>query len=485
VELANYRAAARTYRRPLILFAAVPVPVWIISLVIAWQMQGLPTGGGLNAPEDILRETRSLDRHIAFTMLTIPTAALLICAGAVLSVYLKEMLGNSTSRLVPNLQRTHLTLAALFTATFTVLVPIVAASTVDLGMSTATAVALSLALFASAAFIVHWFPYALPPVIAIASFFFGLALNGSRTSWSLSPATTWGLIIVSLGGLTWIGLRLARLHEEMFEYHRRWKAEPRDSRGFAWFFPSGDMRLGKRAGSPVADTLLGRARRWHAAWRTMWVAVGLGLFVGGMLGVMAHLNKFSIPELVGSPNVAYIAIFPVVTLVGLGPSRRYLIEELVRPPSRREHVQAVGLALAMVVLVGWLLIEVAGVLVILIWGHAGASMAGIWESAAFSLCCLPVLFGAAVWPYRTSLVFFAYSAMFGVMASFFLTPLKLSGSELTWAAAAILFVGLLMTRASYLRWLNHDPVPGSAIFGTRELDGGWNRGFTMQKLRKG
>ena len=272
-------------------------------------------------------------------------------------------------------------------------------------MSSATVVALSLALFTSAAFLVHWFPYALPPVFAIACFFFGLASNGSRSWWSMSPTTSWALIIVSLGGLAFVGLRLARFHEGMFEYYRRWKAEPRDSRGFPWFFPLAEVRIGRRTGSPAVDTLLGRALRWHAAWQTMWVAVGLGLFMGGMLGAMALLKGFTIPELIGSPNVAYLAIFPVIIV--MGPTRRYLIEGLVRPPSRREHVRAVGLALAAVVVVGWLLIQMVGVLAILIWRRNGTSVAGSWEAAAFSLCCLPVLFGAAVWPCRTSFVFLA------------------------------------------------------------------------------
>jgi hypothetical protein len=214
----------------------------------------------------------------------------------------------------------------------------------------------------------------------------------------------------------------------------------------------------------------------------MWMALGLGLFIGGILGAMAVLKGFAISEFIGSPNVAYLAIFPVVML--MGPSRRYLIEELVRPPSRREHVRAVGLALAAVVVVGWLLIQMVGVLAILIWGRSGISVAGIWEAAAFSLCCLPVLFGAAVWPCRTSFVFMTYSAFFGVMASFLLTPLRLSGSELVCAAAPILFVGLLLTRTSYLRWVNHDAVPGPPLFGSRESAGGWDRGVAMQRLRK-
>ncbi len=418
----------------------------------------------------------------AFNLLVIPSAMLLIWVGATLSVHLKDMLGNPDSRLIPGLQRTYLVLASLLIAIFTVAAPLAAASQVDLGMSAATVVAWSLTLFTASASIVHWFPYALPPVVAIGCLFIGLASRGRGSSWSLSPATTWALIIFSLAVLTHIGLRLAHFHEGMFEYRRRWKAEPRDSRGFPWFFPPAGVRIGRRDGSPVAETLLGRALRWHAAWQTMWVAVGLGLFMGGMLGAMALLKGFTIPELIGSPNVAYLAIFPVITVIG--PSRRYLIEELVRPPSRREHVCAVGMALATVVVVGWLLIQIVGVLVIVIWGRSGTSVAGSWEAVAFSLCCLPVLFGAAVWPCRTSFVFLTYSALFGVMGSFFLAPLRLSGSELVGTALAILTVGLLLTRASYLRWLNHDAVPGPPLFGSRESDASWDRGVAMQRLRK-
>jgi hypothetical protein len=484
---ANYLAAARTYRRPLVLFAALPVAIWITSVVSAvgfmQRMQDFPGGLQMNVHRDTFRQMRRVERMAAFNLLTIPSAMLLIWVGATLSVHLKDMLGNPDSRLTPDLHRTHLALASLLIAIFTVTAPLAAASQVDVGMSSASVVAWSLTLFSVSALIVHWFPYALPPLFAIACFFIGLASRGRGSSWSLSPTTAWALIIVSLGGLTHIGWRLGHFNEEMFEYHRRWKTEPRDSRGFPWFFPSKDMRVGRRAGSPVADTLLDRALRWHAAWKTMWVALGLGLMMGGILGAMALQKGFSIPDFVGSPNIAYLAVFPVIIVVG--PSRRYLIEELVRPPSRREHVRAVGLALAAVVVVGWLLIQLVGVLAILIWGRGGTSVAGFWEAEAFSLCCLPVVFGAAVWPYRTSFLFMAYSAMLGVMGSFLLTPLRLSGSALVCAAASILLIGLWLTRASYLRWLNHDAVPGPPLFGSRESAGGWDRDVALRKLRSG
>jgi hypothetical protein len=485
VQLANYAAAARSYRRPLIWFTAIPVAIWIVTagigIGIALRMPDFPKNVPGNVREEVFLQTQEVERRFVRNMLAIPAVMFLIGAGASLSVHLKEMLGNPNSRLTPDLQRTHLVLASLLIAIFTVAAPLAAASQVDIGMSAATVVAWSLTLFAASALIVHWFPYALPPAVAIACLFIGLASRGRGSSWSLNPTTTWALIIVSLGGLTSIGWRLAHLHEGMFEYHRRWKAEPRDSRGFPWFFPQGDMRVGRRAVAPVAETLLGRALRWHAAWKTMWVALGLGLFVGGILGAMAALKGFAIPEYVGSPNVAYLAIFPVVML--MGPSRRYLIEELVRPPSRREQVRAVGLAMAAVVVVGWLLIQTVGVLAIVIWGRSGTSVAGIWESVAFSLCCLPVLFGAAVWPYRTSILFMTYSALFGVMASFLLTPLRLSGSVLVGTAPAILIVGLWLTRASYLRWVNHDAVPGPALFGSGAVDGGGNRPLMPRKLQ--
>ena len=190
---------------------------------------------------------------------------------------------------------------------------------------------------------------------------------------------------------------------------------------------------------------------------------------------MAVLKGFAISEFIGSPNVAYLAIFPVVTVIG--PSRRYLIEELVRPPSRREHVRAVGLALAAVVVVGWLLIQMVGVLAIVIWGRRESSVAGIWEAAAFSLCCLPVLLVPRSWPYR--IVVRLYDLTRRRLRSHGIVPPDTA--EAVWIrswsvpALAILFVGLLLTRASYLRWLNHDAVPGPPLFGSRESEGGWDR----------
>ena len=251
--------------------------------------------------------------------------------------------------------------------------------------------------------------------------------------------------------------------------------------GFHVFLPSKAMRFERRGGSLPADTLVGRALRFHAAWQTIWVARGLGLAMGAALGALALPKGFAIPDFVGCPTVAYLSICPLVTV--LGPSRAYLIEELVRPPSRRDHVRGVGLAMGTAVLVTWLVIQVVGVVMIAIWGRSGTSAAGIWESVAFSLCCLPVFFGAVVWPYRTSAVFLAYFALFGVMLTFFLTPLRFTNSELVFASASILLVGILLTRALYLRWLNEEVEPGPPLFGLRELEGIWDRAFALRNLR--
>jgi hypothetical protein len=87
------------------------------------------------------------------------------------------------------------------------------------------------------------------------------------------------------------------------------------------------------------------------------------------------------------------------------------------------------------------------------------SAVGLVRSILFSSSCVPILFGVAAWPHRTMLVFYAYSGLFGVMASFTLIPLRLDEfpiPRLELISLGMLAIGLLITRASYVRWLNED-----------------------------
>ena len=100
MELINYRAALRSYRRPLIWFAAIPVALWVVSAVtaaaFAGQMQALLGDAQINVHEEALRQLQVVGRLGALRLLIVPSGVLLICIGAILNVHLKKCWGTPT-----------------------------------------------------------------------------------------------------------------------------------------------------------------------------------------------------------------------------------------------------------------------------------------------------------------------------------------------------------------------------------------------------
>jgi hypothetical protein len=232
---------------------------------------------------------------------------------------------------------------------------------------------------------------------------------------------------------------------------------------YLWFSPTKNMDFSRSRGSNLPESAFERARHWHAANRFALPLVLMAPFIGGLIGVMTHLNRWSLQQLVGCPNLSYFAVFPAIIL--LGPQqRRFLAFDSLRPYSRREFANAVGLALVTLVAASWLLMLTTACLVALCFHPELPSAAGLLRSILFSISCVPILFGVAAWPHRTVLVFYAYMGLFGVMASFTLIPLRLDEfptPRLELISLGMLAIGLLITRASYVRWLNEDldPLP--------------------------
>ncbi len=353
-------------------------------------------------------------------------------------------------------------MAGVLAGIFTVAVPLAVCVGLGWSGSCLTVVAFALALFTLSAFFIHWLPQGFP-ALAVGLALFGLvAINekGHGSSWSPPTSILLLLLAVSIAGLASVALRLARFNEEMVEYHRRMKMTGVREAGLWRFLPVRDLRCWRTSGLPLSDGLVRRAAHWHAARRTIWTAVGIGPLLGCLIAALALFRGFSVGELIGSPNIPYLAVFPVMTAL-IPQGRRYLAVEVLRPQSRTQYVRGVGLALAIMLLVCWLLLLLTIFAVFLLWGTPihFPPIGSLWQSVSFSMCCLPLAFGIAVWPARTSAPFFAYSAMFGVMASFALIPLRLNGiSAIEWGLACLglLGVGLLMTRQSYVRWLSVD-----------------------------
>jgi hypothetical protein len=323
-----------------------------------------------------------------------------------------------------------------------------------LGVSPLAVVAYLLAMLAIPAFLAHWRPETLVVMVIVMP---GLVVTrqGRAFIWPPSTPVTIVVLAVAIGCLVSVGMRLGRFNEEMREFHLRIQAgvSPRATRVLGP--PLGDIRHWRGVGARTPANLLWRARRWHAAWGTLWLAAVTGLCFGATTGFVAmFLWHFSVRELIGSPSLPYLAVIPVVGV--LGQNRPLLMQELLRPQSRSEHVRAVGAALATATFVCWVSILAGAVLTCWILKQEGPSIEDLWRPALFSISCVLTLFGIVTWPYRTAFVYVCYFGMCGVIGSFALVPMPLSGTSFAIASSALALAGVFLIRRSYLHWVNDE-----------------------------
>jgi hypothetical protein len=477
-------AAAKTYLRPLFLLPVIfCVPV---LTVIGTQHETTRTLDHIRAIHNDarLRQAGKAFDHLMEnhkdTLLIVDSfevllralffASVLGCLGATMSIHLKQMLGNPHSRFMPGLQRAQLTIAGILSFLFVITMSFVLSATVSpfLGARDVSVVcaAFSLAVFAIAVSLTHFFPNAIAFLFCMAMLMPLIGETRSAGGAVRLPSTLESLLIISfsiacLASIVW---RLTRLNEEMPEYHRRFDTTGQQ-RGPIWPVPSRAIRSWRRRTSPMETGIVWRASHWGAARAPIIPAVGIGLglgvVVGGVAGFVTHA---SIPQLIGSPNIPCLAAFPAFTALGL-QNRRYLEMELLRPLSRDEHVRAIGLALAACVSTSWLFMLVTSSVVLWFAGTAAPSIGSLLPSAVFSACCLPLIFGIAAWPYKTSAAYYAYTASFGIMGSFALLPLDVGKfSPAIWGLGSIglLAAGLFVTKCAYVRWLNFEFTSNSS-----------------------
>src|SRR5579862_3636952 len=180
-----------------------------------------------NVPErlqDQIREEQApLVAEVQHTVVTgfigVQSLVLLMFVGVGLSIHLKEMLGNPTSRLVPGLNRTHLTLAGLIVAFLIGVLALAICCGPGLGISPLAVVACLLAMLAIPAFLAHWRPEALLLIFAILPL--PMVANKRPVPWPPSAGVFFTILAVSIGCLVSVGTRLRRFNEEMAEFRRR------------------------------------------------------------------------------------------------------------------------------------------------------------------------------------------------------------------------------------------------------------------------
>lgn len=457
----RYRAALRTYRRPAFLGVLIAAGGWLVMLglmiFLSRLLYQVP-----DAPEPVqnqMREARAPQvREVQLTVVSgcmgFYSFVLLSLVGAGLSIHLKAMLGAPTSPLVPGLRQTHLALAGLMIAGVIGVLALAICCGPGLGVSPLAVVAYLLAMLAIPAFLAHWRPETLVVMVIVMP---GLVVTrqGRAFIWPPSTPVTIVVLAVAIGCLVSVGMRLARFNEEMHEFHLRIQAgvSPRATRVLGP--PLGDIRYWRGVGARAPANLLWRARHWHAAWGTLWLAPVTGLCFGATTGFVAmFLWHFSVRDLIGSPSLPYLAVIPVVGV--LGQNRPLLMQELLRPQSRSEHVRAVGAALATATFLCWVSILAGAVLTCWILKQEDPSIEDLWRPAILSLSCLLTLFGIVTWPYRSAFIYVCYFGMCGVIGSFALVPMPLSGHGFAIASSALALAGVFLIRRSYLHWVNDE-----------------------------
>ena len=254
--------------------------------------------------------------------------------GTGLSIHLKAMLGAPTSPLVPGLRQTHLTLAGLMIAGVIGVLALAICCGPGLGVSPLAVVAYLLAMLAIPAFLAHWRPETLVVMVIVMP---GLVVTrqGRAFIWPPSTEVTMVVLAVAIG---WPGERGNPPRSVQRRDAR--VSSPHPNRRLAGSDPSastrsplGDIRYWRRVTPRAPANLLWRPRHWHAAWGTFGWRPSAGLCFGATTGFVAmFLCHFSVRELIGSPSLPYLAVIPIVGV--LGQNRPLLMQELLRPRNR-------------------------------------------------------------------------------------------------------------------------------------------------------
>jgi hypothetical protein len=270
-----------------------------------------------------------------------------------------------------------------------------------------------------------------------------------------------------------LALHFLQFREETPGFSRRWLFQPlwgpgsaignsRDEARLQWSsfrlpLPHNLRALGGKSPG-TGESLLRRARHWHAASQ-----VGSNMLLQGVLIVLA-IALFQGARSLGHMVSVLSFIAPLVGLapafvLGLQPAVRARVAgEFLRPFSRTQHVQAVGLAV-----VGFLVAEALEIILLPLpafWLLASKpvwSEQPLWPMAA-GLSAIPLFLGVGLANLRESEVFWA------ILASWIVHPLFLwlaawcegEGWLLFGLCALMAAIGFATMRGAYRSWLNRD-----------------------------
>jgi hypothetical protein len=463
----RYRAALSTYLRwPLILVAFFEAMIALMA--VFWLASGPPS-------------RITFEGVVAF-------ALCLVYLGIVVAEHLKEVLATPRSRVTPGLHTTHLLVAGAMTAVVGVGLPcLIAGFTVGLGERGLAVVAVTLAALTVPAMLSQC------PRPGLLVWCFWLLFPLDRLlfdQWAypagvpVSLPSSIALLAAGLASLFALAIHFQQLREETPGYARRGLLRPlwgpasaisrsRDEQGrqlpsFRVSVPRNLRALGGKSPG-VGENLLRRALHWHAGSGVGWNMLLQGMFLAPIVLaplMVSFLDTRSLTRALGNISDVFCLIAPLVGLypafsMGLQPAVRARVAgEFLRPFSRTQHVQAVGLVLTVFLAsesLAFMLFPVAALW--LVASKADWSQQALWPLAA-GLSAIPLFLGVGLANLRESEVFWAILGSWIVYPLFLWLAASCEGKGEGWPlfglCALMAAIGLATMRGAYRSWLKRD-----------------------------
>jgi hypothetical protein len=446
----SYPAALQSYVRPLSLIT--------LFGLLQWALFALSVAGPF---------VDSTEREILGAVLCYPVA--LCVLAAFLATHLREMLGNPTFWLTPQLHQAHLRIAAIITVVATMMVPGLLCLLAGQPQAILPMAAFAFAVFVGAATLVHHLPMLIPIVAVAPGCLIPFAGRSREATWEiLTVPSSLLLITASVAGLFLLGKRLARFSEELPEFHRRFPySNPGGAKtnvgGWVRVTPmSRNLRKFNTRGGAANETILERAMHFNVAWRPLWGATIVGVMLGGMdLLYFTFLVRGSANQDQGYfvySRMAFLAAIPAM-IISLPGSRQFVAARMLWPYSRTQFVQGFALLLAMSCGLCWVLMNLVPFVGLKLLYGINALNATSVRVLIFSACSLPFFLGLFSWPWRTGRI--AAGMVAGGISGVVGLSIPqwggtLMGLPFVIVALLILAAGITLDRVTYRRWLMDD-----------------------------
>lgn len=325
-----------------------------------------------------------------------------------LAEHWKELLGSPLSRTLPDAQRRHVVVACGIIAVWLLMLylPLVLLRHNKLLEGVTTAACLGAVFCVSVTIAFCWPLLQLLSTFALMVAPMAALFRGNGTL--VLPASvelTVGAVAVAAASLMALLPRMLRLSEESPEYWRRTSTDPYWVNRSHWLGSSGwGARAAQQFDYRFRPTTWGRVSRWMAAsvqrGRSAWL-IGF-LFPIGFVALLAGATRRPMSQTVAAWLVLLIGTFQATIVVAnlAAMRKKFFTVEVLRPQTRSQQVQAVGLALARLAAAIWLGAVMASLFIARLWWGAWPVDVLNLQRVAFSAALTAAAVGVALWGFR-------------------------------------------------------------------------------------